>query len=213
MKAKLYGYWRSSASWRVRWAFSLKKIPYEYIPVNILKDENRSPEHMARSALGALPVLEIAPDHFLSQSMSILMWIEENFSSMPYLFGKDRSHRYKIIELCEIINSDTAPLQTPRAQNAHSSVAEEKMKFAKTFIQQGLVAFEKNLTNVSGKYCIHDEVSAADLFLIPQLYNAKRFGFELEKDFPLLNRIYNTCLETEECLTSAPEKQIDAVIT
>jgi maleylacetoacetate isomerase len=213
MKAKLYGYWRSSASWRVRWAFSLKKIPYDYIPVNILKGENRLPEHTARSPLGALPVLEIAPDIFLSQSMAILMWIEENFASAPYLFGKDRSHRYKIIELSEIINSDTAPLQTPRAQNSHSSVAEEKMKFAKAFIQQGLVAFEKSLINISGKYCINDEISAADLFLIPQLYNAKRFGFELEKDFPLLNRIYNTCLATEECLTSAPEKQIDAVKT
>lgn len=213
MKAKLYGYWRSSASWRVRWAFSLKKIHYDYIPVNILKGENRSPEHMARSSLGALPVLEIAPDVFLGQSMSILMWIEENFSSTPYLFGKDRTNRYKIIELCEIINSDTAPLQTPRAQKAHSNVADEKMKFAKTFIQQGLQAFEKSIQNVSGKFCIHDEISAADLFLIPQLYNAKRFGFELEKDFPLLSKIYMNCFETAECIASAPEKQIDAIKT
>lgn len=213
MKAKLYGYWRSSASWRVRWGFSLKKIPYDYIPVNILKGENRSPEHIARSPLGALPVLEIAPDVFLSQSMSLLMWMEENFSSSPYLFGKDRSSRYKIIELCEIINSDTAPLQTPRAQNAHSSVAEEKMKFAKNFIHQGLNAFEKSIQNISGQFCIHNEISAADLFLIPQLYNAKRFGFVLEKDFPVLSKIYDNCFETPECLASSPEKQIDAITT
>src|SRR4051812_28131685 len=113
MLAKLYGYWRSSASWRVRWAFELKKIPFEYIPVNILKEEHKADAHLKRNPMGGLPVLEISPGNFVSQSMAMLFWIEENYAKEPYIFGKDRTNRYKIIELCEIINADTAPLQTP----------------------------------------------------------------------------------------------------
>lgn len=211
MLPKLYGYWRSSASWRVRWALELKKIPYEYVPVNILEGKHKSPEHLARNPMGTLPVMEISPGEFLSQSMAILFWIEENTFKMPMIFGVDRTQRYKILELCEIINADTAPLQTPRAQKKHSSNAEEKSLFAKSFIEEGLTAFNSLITTKAGPYCLGQQVSAADLFLVPQMYNAKRFGIDLSL-FPKLNEIWKHCLQTPECVKSSPEKQVDAIV-
>lgn len=212
MIPNLYGYWRSSASWRVRWALELKKIPYNYIPVNILKGEHLQEEHLKRNALGTLPVMEGSSGNFLSQSMAILMWIEENFSREPMIFGKDRSQRYKIIELCEIINADTAPLQTPRAQKKHSEDPAAKSAFAKHFISLGLTAFEKQAGKVAGDFSVGNSVTAADLFLVPQLYNAKRFEIPLT-NFPLLSKIWDNCFKTTECVKSSPEKQIDAQTT
>ena len=212
MLPRLYGYWRSSASWRIRWAFELKKIPYDYIPVNILSDEHRDVAHLARSPMGTLPVLEVAPGDFLTQSMAILFWMEENFNNVPMLFGVDRSQRYKILELCELINADTAPLQTPRAQKRHSSNTDEKLSFAKSFVEEGLGAFEKLIRKSAGNYCLGHEMSAADLFLIPQLYNAKRFKIEIDK-YPHIYKVWNHCMNSPECIKSAPESQPDAVIS
>lgn len=209
MLPKLYGYWRSSASWRVRWALELKKIPYTYVPVNILKGEHQQEAHLQRTPMGTLPVMEISVGNYLSQSMSILMWLEENFAKEPMLFGKDRSQRYKIIELCEIINADTAPLQTPRAQKKHSDDATAKADFAKHFIETGLNAFEKQITGISGDFALGNTLTAADLFLVPQIYNAKRFEIDLNS-YPKLLKIWNNCMKLSECVASSPEKQIDA---
>ena len=211
MKLKLYGYWRSSASWRVRWAFELKKIPYEYIPVNILKEEHRSEEHLARNSMGALPVLEISPGTFLSQSIAILWWMEEAFENEIFLFGKDRTDRYKIIELCELINADTAPLQTPRVQKMHSDDAKKKLDWAKHFIRSGLESYEKKVSACAGSFSLGKNLSAADLFLIPQLYNARRFEVNIE-DYPHLSQIWTNCMATAECQKSSPEQQIDTVL-
>ncbi|MEZ4814575.1 MAG: maleylacetoacetate isomerase [Bdellovibrionota bacterium] len=210
MNIKLFGYWRSSASWRVRWALELKKIPYNYIPVNILKGEHREEAHLRRNVMGALPVMEVAPETYLSQSMAILLWLEENFACEPMLFGRDRSQRYKIIEFCEIINADTAPLQTPRVQKIHSEDSSKKIEWARHFTNNGLCAFEKGIKSYAGKFCFGDKISAADLFLIPQMYNAKRFSLELNQ-YPLLYKIWDSCMATQECLSSSPENQIDAL--
>ena len=212
MKLKLYGYWRSSASWRVRWALALKKVDYDYMPVNILKGEHQAPEHRIRVPLGTLPVLELAPGNFLSQSMAILFYIDETFPEVTSLFGSPLDQRYKILELCELINADTAPLQTPRAQKAFSG---DPALRAKDFVENGLRAFTSLLQKgrMAGRnhFCLGDAVTAADLFLVPQVYNAGRFGVDLKREFPILQEIYENCLATDECATASPERQIDSV--
>lgn len=210
MKPKLYGYWRSSASWRARWGLHIKKIPYEYIPVNILKEEHKSAEHLKRNPIGALPSLEIVPGHFLTQSMAILMWADENFAGEHYLFGKDRTNRYKIIELCEIINADTAPLQNIGTLKHYSDEQTKKVDWAKHFIKRGLAAFEKQAAQCAGQYSVGNQLSAADIFLIPQMYNAKRFELSFD-EYPTLKKIWDNCIATEACQKSSPEKQPDAV--
>lgn len=208
---KLYGYWRSSASWRVRWAFNLKGLVYTYVPVNILAGENKAPAHLARNPLGALPVLEIKPGLFLSESLAMLEWIEETHPKQGVsLYPGSAENKAIIRSLCEIINSETGPLQTPRAQNRHSSVAEEKSAWAAHFIRQGLDAYTKIAAPWMGLFSVGNTVSAADLCLIPQIYNAKRYGIAMEQEFPALDAIYKRCLALPECLNASPEKQIDA---
>jgi maleylacetoacetate isomerase len=207
----LYGYWRSSASWRVRWAFALKKVDFRYVPINLLKGEHKAPEHLKRNPAGAVPVLELPSGEFIAQSMAQLFWMEEAYGGIS-LFLKDKPARYKVLELCELINADTAPLQTPRAQKAHSSDAKEQKKWAQNFIFSGLESFEKSLASCSGIYCVGDSLSAADLFLIPQIYNAKRFEVDLSA-FPKISGIWEECFKTPECKFSAPENQVDAIKT
>jgi maleylacetoacetate isomerase len=206
---KLYGYWRSSASWRVRWALQLKKIPFEYVPVNLVNGDNRSPVHLARNPLGAVPVLEIEPGVFLNESLPIIEWLEETFPQVP-LFPSDPLQRARARSLCEIINSETAPLQTPRAQKKVSTDPKVGADFARHFICEGLKAYELLSQSWRGQWSIADTLTIADLFLVPQIYNAERWGILTSVDFPSLFKIYEQALATPECLSASPSKQIDA---
>lgn len=208
----LYGYWRSSATWRVRWGFNLKKISYNYIPVNILSGDNKLAAHLARNPLGALPVLEIEPGAYLSESLAILEWLEDTqpYSGASLYPGSPRDKAY-IRSLCEVINSDTGPLQTPRTQRRHSSSNDEKAKWAVDFIRQGLDMYEKISRPWRGTYSFGNSVTAADLCLVPQIYNALRYGINMTKDFSPLATIYDRAMQTPECFAAAPEQQIDAV--
>ncbi len=210
-KLCLYGYWRSSASWRVRWALLLKGIPFEYKAINLLKGENKSPEHLKRSPLGSVPVLEINSELHLTESMAIIEWIEEVYTLKgPALFPGLPVERAYIRSLCEMINSDTGPLQTPAVQKRHSGDVEEQKKWAQDFISRGLNAYDLASQNCSGTFSFADQISAADLFLIPQIYNALRYEVAVAKDFPRLFKIYESALSTPAALASSPEKQIDA---
>ncbi len=210
-KLCLYGYWRSSASWRVRWALNLKGIAFEYIPVNLLKGENKSPVHMKRSPLGSVPVLEIDSEFCLTESMAIIDWIEEVYSlKTPALFPGLPLERAYIRSLCEIINADTGPLQTPAVQKRHSSDTEEQKKWAQDFITRGLKAYDLATQNCRGNFSFGDQITAADLFLVPQIYNALRYEVNVAQDFPQLFQIYERALATKAGLASSPEKQSDA---
>lgn len=207
---KLYGYWRSSASWRVRWGLELKKLPFTYVPVNILSGENKKSEHLARNPMGALPVLDTGRGVLLSESLAILEYLEEEYKGYA-LYPGSALDRAQVRALCEIVNSGIAPLQTPRAQNRHSSNADEKSAWAQDFIRQGLQVYDRLSSSERGAYSFRDQVTAADLCLVPQVYNARRYGIEMAKDFPKLHEIYERCMQTPECRKAAPESQSDAV--
>jgi len=208
---KLYGYWRSSASWRLRWAFELKQSSYQYIPVNILSGENKSPAHLARNSMGLLPLLEYAPGKFFAESLAIIQWLDETRESGKKLLPADPVLRSHCRALAELINAETAPLQTPRAQKKHSSDLDEQKEFAAFFIREGFKGFSAMCAPFRKKFCVGDEISLADLCLIPQMYNAGRFSISCETEFPDLWEIYKECLKTPECLISSPDRQIDAL--
>jgi maleylacetoacetate isomerase len=207
---KLYGYWRSSASWRVRWALELKKISYAYAPVNLLKGENKDPAYLKINPAGRVPTLEIEGQTRLTQSVAMLEWIEETQVKGHPLLPKDALTRAHVRTLTQIINADTAPLQMPLVQNAHSSDADEKKKWAQLFIRRGLRDFEEASKNSARKFSVGDTVTMADLFLIPQIYNAIRYEIPVNEEFPTLTKIYETALSTPECQKASPEKQPDA---
>lgn len=207
----LYGYWRSSASWRLRWALHLKEIPFQYVPVNLLKGENKSPAHLKRHPLGAVPVLELNQEEvFLHESLAILEWIEEIYQLKgPSFFPGNALERAKIRSLCEVINSSTAPYQTPKVQKRHSPDTVEQKKWAQDFIREGLTFYDYLSRPLRGEFSVYDQLSAADLFLVPQIYNAIRYEIQVQDDFPDLFKIYEKCLKTPACAKSAPESQVD----
>src|SRR4051812_25232147 len=116
IQLKLYHYWRSSSSWRVRWALTYKSIPFETASVDLLTDETDGQDHLQRNPMGYVPVLELlnpqSPFRYLSESVAIIEWLEEQFPT-PKLLPGDPLHRAKIRQLTETINAGTQPLQNP----------------------------------------------------------------------------------------------------
>lgn len=208
MKLKLYHYWRSSSSWRVRWAFALKNITCEFAAINLLSDEPESKEHLKRNPLGYVPVLEILDEsskvRFLGESIAIIEWAEETHPK-PSLFSGDFAQRARIRQLAEIINSGTQPLQNLNASYFHSSDPEEQKRWNRHWIRNGLQAYETLVQETAGIFSVGNSLSLADLFLIPQCYNAGRHEIPLD-EFPTVAKIHAAALATESCQASSPER-------
>ncbi len=214
MKMKLYHYWRSSSAWRVRWALAHKGIECEMQAVNLLNGESESPEHLARNPMGFVPVLEFLDQadtkkRYLSESVAIIEWLDEKFPKNA-LYPKDAYLRAKTRALVEIINAGTQPLQNIPAQTYYApgesaEDTEKRKKWTQHWIQNGLAAYDKICESTAGKYSIGDEITAADLFLIPQCYNAIRWEVPLAQ-FPNVERIYKSAIQTEAYKLSEPDR-------
>lgn len=207
MKLRLYHYWRSSSSWRVRWALALKGLPCEMIAVDLLSGESESQAHLSRNPLGYVPVLEIVGDkpRLLTESVAIIEWLEEVHPA-PALLPADAFDRARIRQLCEIINAATQPLANPNVTDEHSSDAAEKKRWNQLWIRRGLHAYEALAREKAGRFTFGDTLSMADLFLVPQCYNALRSEIALEREFPLLARIDANCLATPSCQAAHPDR-------
>ncbi|BBM85868.1 maleylacetoacetate isomerase [Candidatus Uabimicrobium amorphum] len=205
---KLYHYWRSSSSWRVRWALEIKKIKYESIAVNLLKKEQQSAEYIAKNASGFVPCLEINGQPF-GESLAIIEWLEEQYPE-PSLLPKDRHERLKVRQLALIIAAGTQPLQNLAAQVYYSPDKEKRKEYAQHWINAGFASYEATMSATSN-YSFGNTITLADLCLLPQCYNALRFGVELEK-YPNIFRVYNNCIELESYQNSHPDKQPGAVV-
>jgi len=202
-KIVLHNYFRSSASWRVRIGLALKGIKYEYRSVSLIQDggEQHKDDFVAISPMHQVPVLEV-DGVFLTQSLPILEYLEETHPTGVSLFPKDPIKRAQSRAIAEIINSGIQPLQNLSVLNA---LTQDKGEWAKRVIAQGFVALEKALQQTSGKCCVGDEISIADLCLVPQVFNAIRFKVDLTS-YPLITKI-NAFLETQPAFAAAHPKQ------
>ncbi len=206
---KLYNYWRSSSSWRVRAALALKGVPYEYVAVNLLAGEQRAAAHLQRNPSGAVPVWELNNGTHLSQSLAIVEYLEETFPT-PSLFPKDAVARAQVREMVEIVNSGTQPFQNPTATSYVRDICKADDKaFARHFIALGLHALEQRAAVYAGAYAYGDDVTFADCCLVPQLYAARRFEVSLAS-YPTLLRV-EAALTTHAAFVAAhPDQQPDA---
>lgn len=202
-KLRLYHYWRSSSSWRVRWAFALKGIACEMIAVDLLSGESESEEHRRRNPLGYVPVLDLGGE-LLVESMAIIEWADETKPEPPLLPG-DALQRARIRALAEVINADTQPLQNIGPQHLHSDDPHERKRWAQHWIRNGLEAYETLVKPTAGQFSFGDSLTLADLFLIPQCYNAERFEVPLDA-FPTVARIHRAARATESCRASEPDR-------
>jgi maleylacetoacetate isomerase len=209
-KLTLYHYWRSSSSWRVRWGLQIKGLDCRYVPVNLLTDAHKSPDFLKANPAGLVPALEI-DGHCFGESLAILEWLDETFPE-PALLPKDPLARMHVRQLAMQIACNTQPIQNLGVQRKHSSNQSEQLAWAKHWITVGLETYEKMLaTGKPGKFSYGDQVTIADLCLIPQVYNAHRFKVDVSQ-WPVLEAINNRCLELPECRAAHPDKQAGAIL-
>lgn len=208
----LYTYWRSSSSYRVRIALAHKGIAHRSVHVNLLKKEQSAPEHVARAATGYIPCLVIDGKPFI-ESVAIIELLEDLFPR-PALFPRDARDRARVRALVEVVNSGTQPLQNLAVLEHVSSDAAARVEWAKHFNERGLAAFERLMAaneaeGVRGRYAYGDYFSAADAFLVPQVYSAKRFGVDLAA-YPRVRAAYEAATALPFVRDAAPERQGDA---
>lgn len=199
----LYHYWRSSSSWRVRWALELKGLKTKHIAVDLLDGSNESREHLSRNPLGYVPVLSVDGRN-LFESMSILEWLDEVIST-PALFTGDVYDRQHLRSLCELINASTQPLQNPNVTEMVSGDLEQRKEWNQHWIRRGLHAFQTTAAPRSGLHVFGNQITAADLFLVPQCYAAERFEVNLD-EFPLVKKWNIAALATPEARATHPDR-------
>lgn len=217
---KLYGYWRSSAAYRVRIALNLKKISAEQFSVHLVKDggEQHQAAYLALNPQGLVPsfVIEDETDSeanvALSQSIAILEYLDEVYPQSCLLPASSIA-RAKVRAMSMSIACDIHPLNNLRVLQyltQHLGLDDVgKKDWYQHWIVLGFNALEAQLAGVSGRYCFGDVISMADLCLIPQVYNAARFGVDLSP-YPNIVRVNATCLKLDAFIDAAPENQFDA---
>lgn len=218
---KLYGYWRSSSTWRVRIALAAKGISYETIPINLLEAEQSKPDFVAKSPLGQIPLLEFTDTKTgetiqLSQSLAIIDFLDNEFPQKRCLTPKDGQVRYAAMEMVQVINSGTHPLQNVpytrqlEKQSKGALTAEELGKIAN---EKGLAALEALVKKLKrkGPYCLGTfSPSIVDAVMVPQMYNARRFQVKVDEICPTLVQIDALCQQHPWFRDSHPSRQPDS---
>lgn len=209
MRATLYQYWRSSSSWRVRWALAIKGVPFDSVAVDLLSGAQLEPDHRARNPIGHVPTLEIG-GRFLSESVAIFEYLEETIPA-PALYPRDAWARARVRQLVELVNAGIQPMQNPAVLRRHAQQADSQREWAAHFVARGLEAYERMLeafegNGERGRFSIGDELTAADLFLVPQMYGARRFGVDVSR-FPRVLAVEAAALATEHAAGALPDNQ------
>lgn len=209
----LYSYFRSSCSYRVRIALNIKKLSYRYVPVHLLNEggEQNQSDFRQLNPKGEVPLLTHNGFH-LSQSMAILQYIE-GLQPDPLLFPSDPKTRAKVFQFCEIINSGIQPLQNLRVanklRNSLKATDQQIQEWVLNWIEKGFVALEEILKETAQTYCFGSSLTAADVFLVPQVYSAHRFNIDLSP-FPRIEKVSDSASKLAAFKSAHPDRQIDA---
>jgi maleylpyruvate isomerase len=210
---KLYGYWRSSASYRIRIVLNAKGIDWKYVPVLLNEDEHRQATFRALNPAALVPVLEVEGER-VAQSAAIAEFLEERYPSPP-LLPSDPLGRARVRELQHLVGCDIHPLQNLRVlkylraecgQNDDGVAA-----WCRRWIGDGFAACETIVAQRTGdgRYSVGDAMTMADVWLLPQLYNAERFELDLTP-FPTIRSIAEHCRSLPPVAAAHPSRQPDA---
>ncbi len=211
---KLYSYFRSSAAYRVRIALNLKNINYTTISISLTKHggENWSPHYLNINPQGFVPAL-FSDGILITQSMAIIEYLDEKYPITP-LLPKNITERALSRAMAHLICDDIHPLNNLRVLNYLKTNFSDKAKAVNNWychwISEGLNAIEKLLQKrtTQTSYCYGEQPTIADLCLIPQIYNAKRFNCDLSQ-YPIVLSINTLCNELVAFKHAAPENQVD----
>jgi maleylpyruvate isomerase len=208
---KLHGYFRSSAAYRVRIALNLKGLRAEHLSHHLRKGEQCAPAYLAINPQGLVPTLEDDAGTIITQSLAIIEWLEETHPEPP-LLPKDPLRRAKVRAFALAIACDTHPVQNLKvlARLRELGVAEDNVTgWAGWVNREGLAACERLVAKESGPFCFGAQPSMADLCLVPQLANARRFGVDVNA-YPRLLQAEAAAKAMPAFADAAPYKQPDA---
>jgi len=215
---KLYSYYRSSAAYRVRIVLNLKQISYSIVPVHLVRNggEQHSTEYLNVNPQGLVPSLDIAePERepkIIIQSGAIIEYLEESFPQ-PALLPINLIERAYVRTLMQIIACDMHPVNNLRVLDYIEGTFDcddaKKMRWYHHWLTSGFTAFETLLEKkASTHYCYDEQLTMADAYLIPQVYNALRFNLDMTP-YPIIKRIYQHCITLPAFIDAAPEQQPD----
>ena len=212
---RLYSYWRSSAAYRVRIGLNLKGLAYEIVPVHLLRDggEQLTPAFAANNPQKLVPVLQHGQRIF-RQSLAILEYVDEVWPEPPLLPATSRE-RQRVRALAQLVAMDVHPLNNLRVmrylEREWNVPQAERDSWTRHWIAEGFDAMEALLRDhpATGTFCDGFSPTIADCCLVPQVYNARRFGVDMAC-YPTISAIEQACLELPEFRDAAPDRQPDA---
>lgn len=212
---KLYTFFRSSTSFRLRIALALKGLPYESHFISLPKMEHRTADYLKANPQGLVPALVDDAGKVFSQSLAMIEYLDERYPE-PYLVPKDIEARWYVRAVSQIIGCEMHPLNNVRVLKYLKSACglnddQINKDWYGHWIAEGFRSLEGFLATEarSGTYCLGDAVTMADVCLVPQVFNAQRFGCDLTA-YPAVMRIYEACLKLPAVQAAHPSKQGDA---
>ncbi|WP_205859221.1 maleylacetoacetate isomerase [Pleionea sediminis] len=213
---KLFGYWRSTAAYRVRIALNIKQVSYNGLSVHLVKDggQQNTPDYMALNPQALVPLL-VDNDFKINQSMAIIEYLEEKYPR-PQLLPTDFESRAKVRAICQMIACDVHPLNNLRVLQYLKGTLkisdEQKNDWYSHWITKGFTAIESLLSDYGekGPFAFGRHLTMADIFLVSQVYNANRFEVDLSA-FSRICSINEHCMSLSAFQDAAPENQPDAV--
>jgi maleylpyruvate isomerase len=208
---KLHGYFRSSAAYRVRIALNLKGLRAEHLSHHLRKGEQCAPAYLAINPQGLVPTLEDDTGTIITQSLAIIEWLEETHPE-PALLPKDPLRRAKVRAFALAIACEIHPVQNLKVLTRlrELGLPEDKVTgWAGWVNSEGLAACERLIAKESGPFCFGAQPSMADLCLVPQLANARRFGVDVNA-YPRLLEAEAAAKAMKAFADAAPDKQPDA---
>lgn len=214
-RLRLFSYWRSSAAYRVRIGLNLKGLSYEIVPVHLVRDggEQHGVEFRKANPQGLVPVLQHG-QRMLRQSLAILEYLDEVWPQ-PALLPATSRDRQRVRALAQLVACDIHPLNNLRVlqyfEGTWGVPQPERDAWVQHWMVEGLAAFEAMLDDhpSTGAFCDGHMPTIADCSLVPQLYNARRFGVSLTP-YPTILRIEQACLALPAFDAARPERQPDA---
>lgn len=210
---KLYGYWRSSATYRVRIALALKGLEYDYAPVDLLKGEQKSAAYLAKNPHGLVPALETGGGTVLTQSLAIMEYLEEAVPD-PAILPQDLTARAHTRAIAATLACEAQPFMNLSIQNYLKKEAGFDDVALKAWLNRSvggaMAAAEQLVAATAGDYCVGDAPTMADCCLVPQMFGAMRFGVDVS-GFKRLNEIYDRCANHPAFEKAHPRNQPDAV--
>ena len=210
---RLYGYWRSSAAYRVRIALNIKGLDYEQVAIDLRAGQQKTPEYLRHNPHGLVPWYE-EDGVGLAQSAAIIEYLEERYPEPP-LLPTDPAERAAVRAICQLVACEIHPLNNLRVLNYLRSDwncdEEQVLIWYRHWIAEGMAMLERQLERTAGRYCFGDQVTMADVFLVPQVYNARRYRCPLAA-YPKVCWVEANCNALRPFELAMPERQPDAAL-